>query len=156
MSWTIENIATLKSLWTKGETASAIAKALGNVTRNAVIGKAHRLHLTAHPPRPSSSVSKTKRSKHSRSRAPKHARAHGSARPLVPARGIANLTDPPPTKITTAMLQAEHCHWPEGDPRRSDFHYCGRRILQGQRYCPHHYERAYQKQRHSKRIAPYE
>lgn len=156
MSWTIEKIAMLKSLWTKGETASAIAKTLGHVTRNAVIGKAHRLHLPARLPRPSSRVSSTKRSKRSRSRAPTHPRAHGGVKPLVTARALQSLSDHPATRITTATLQAELCHWPEGDPRRSDFHYCGRQVLQGHRYWPHHYDRAYRKHKHSKSIAPQE
>jgi len=49
MSWTDERIDTLKTMWEKGMTASQIAEALGGVSRNAVIGKAHRLGLQARP-----------------------------------------------------------------------------------------------------------
>ena len=50
MSWTDEKVQKLKDLWTKGHTASQIANALGDTTRNAVIGKAHRLDLEARAP----------------------------------------------------------------------------------------------------------
>ena len=50
MSWTDEKVEKLKELWTKGHTASQIAEALGDTTRNAVIGKAHRLNLEARAP----------------------------------------------------------------------------------------------------------
>ena len=46
MSWTDERVETLKSMWTEGKSASQIAKELGGVTRNAVIGKVHRLGLS--------------------------------------------------------------------------------------------------------------
>lgn len=49
MSWIDERIDTLKTMWEKGMTASQIAEALGGVSRNAVIGKAHRLGLQARP-----------------------------------------------------------------------------------------------------------
>jgi GcrA cell cycle regulator len=49
MSWTEERIETLRTMWEAGQTASQIAEALGGVSRNAVIGKAHRLELQARP-----------------------------------------------------------------------------------------------------------
>ncbi|WP_244305127.1 GcrA family cell cycle regulator, partial [Sphingomonas aquatilis] len=49
MSWTDERIDTLKTMWEAGQTASQIAEALGGVSRNAVIGKAHRLGLQSRP-----------------------------------------------------------------------------------------------------------
>ena len=49
MSWTDERIERLRTLWTEGNTASQIADDLGGVSRNAVIGKAHRLGLAARP-----------------------------------------------------------------------------------------------------------
>ena len=59
MSWTEEKVAKLKELWSKGHTASQIAEALGDTTRNAVIGKAHRLNLEARAPSKQSSQSST-------------------------------------------------------------------------------------------------
>ena len=47
MSWTEEKVAKLKELWGKGNTASQIAEIIGGISRNAVIGKAHRLNLSA-------------------------------------------------------------------------------------------------------------
>ena len=60
MSWTSEKVEKLKELWSKGHTASQIAEALGDTTRNAVIGKAHRLNLEARAPSKQSSSSKSK------------------------------------------------------------------------------------------------
>ena len=50
MGWTDEKVAKLKELWAKGHTASQISEMLGDTTRNAVIGKAHRLNLEARAP----------------------------------------------------------------------------------------------------------
>ena len=47
MSWNDEKVAKLKELWGKGNTASQIAEIIGGLSRNAVIGKAHRLNLSA-------------------------------------------------------------------------------------------------------------
>ena len=58
MSWTPEKVEKLKNLWTKGNTASQIAEILGDTTRNAVIGKAHRLDLEARAPSKQSNSSK--------------------------------------------------------------------------------------------------
>ena len=63
MSWNLEKEEKLKKLWGKGNTASEIAQIIGGVTRNAVIGKAHRLNLAA-----KSSVQKIKKSKEERKR----------------------------------------------------------------------------------------
>ena len=63
MSWTSEKVEKLKELWSKGHTASQIAEALGDTTRNAVIGKAHRLNLEARAPSKQSSSSKSKENK---------------------------------------------------------------------------------------------
>ena len=59
MSWTEEKVEKLKELWSKGHTASQIAEALGDTTRNAVIGKAHRLNLEARAPSKQSAESST-------------------------------------------------------------------------------------------------
>ena len=60
MSWTSEKVEKLKELWSKGHTASQIAEKLGDTTRNAVIGKAHRLNLEARAPSKHSSSSRSK------------------------------------------------------------------------------------------------
>ena len=60
MSWTSEKVEKLKELWSKGHTASQIAELLGDTTRNAVIGKAHRLNLEARAPSKQSTTPKSK------------------------------------------------------------------------------------------------
>ena len=64
MSWTNEKVEKLKELWSKGHTASQIAGMLGDTTRNAVIGKAHRLNLEARAPSKQSSLPKSRENKH--------------------------------------------------------------------------------------------
>ena len=64
MSWTEEKVEKLKELWSKGHTASQIAETLGDTTRNAVIGKAHRLNLEARAPSKSSSTTHSNNSSH--------------------------------------------------------------------------------------------
>ena len=67
MSWTDQKVQKLKELWSKGHTASQIAEALGDTTRNAVIGKAHRLNLEARAPSKQSNSSRTGENKRIRS-----------------------------------------------------------------------------------------
>ena len=62
MSWTEEKVEKLRDLWSKGHTASQIAEVLGETTRNAVIGKAHRLNLEARAPSKQTSSSSNKSS----------------------------------------------------------------------------------------------
>jgi GcrA cell cycle regulator len=150
MSWTAETIQALTTLWSKGETAAAIARFIGGVNRNAVIGKAHRLKL---PPQRDKTVPKQARRlrscRTSRSHGLVSSRSHDPALPRAPgrrpnqtvAKALPPLSESPPIK--TASLTAKHCHWPEGDPGSHDFHYCGRPVLLGRFYCPHHYARAH-------------
>jgi GcrA cell cycle regulator len=143
MGWTEERVALLKKLWLEGLSASQIAKQLGGVTRNAVIGKVHRLGLSgratpSQPPRP---VYK----------APRPARpAAGAA--LAPRRIIPSMPDPHPVyyveepgSATVLTLGAHMCKWPIGDPASDGFTFCGRRIGDGS-YCQEHARVAYQPQ----------
>lgn len=63
MSWTDERVETLKKMWTEGQSASQIAKELGGVTRNAVIGKVHRLGLSNRSDDPDDSAAKVEATK---------------------------------------------------------------------------------------------
>lgn len=143
MNWTPERVITLKTLWSAGESASAIAAVLGGVTRNAVIGKVHRLSLPAHtinltPRRPRAKRASPTALLYKLQNAltpPKPKRnAKSSIPPLEPA-----LIDPP----RLGQLKPGQCCWPEGDPRRTEFHFCGRASIPSQSYCPHHRARAY-------------
>lgn len=121
MSWTDERISTLRTLWADGLTASQIAAKLGEgVTRNAVIGKAHRLGLASRP-----SPLKTEKAKPAP--AP-------SKTPEVEER----------QKITLLQLTERMCKWPIGHPGEADFQFCGEDSNPGQPYCQHHASLAYQ------------
>ena len=132
MSWTDERVALLKRLWGEGRTAAEIAKELGGVTRNAVIGKAHRLKL-------SNRVSPIQQN---------------SKKPVVKAveekPKAAKLIKPPMREeireggVTMAELTPRMCRWPMGDPKSPDFRFCGCQAEPGMPYCEEHAKIAYQ------------
>jgi GcrA cell cycle regulator len=146
MGWTDERVELLKKLWQEGLSASQIAKQLGGVTRNAVIGKVHRLGLSgrAAPSKPARTVFK----------APRPARpAAASAAPrrlaeptaMAPAPSPVRYVDEAPGTATVLTLGAHMCKWPIGDPASDGFTFCGRRINDGS-YCVEHARVAYQPQ----------
>jgi GcrA cell cycle regulator len=148
MGWTDERVALLKKLWLEGLSASQIAKQLGGVTRNAVIGKVHRLGLSgrATPSQPSRPAFKTPR-------APRPAATVAAA----PRRIAPTAPEPPPVtyveepgSATVLTLGAHMCKWPIGDPASDGFTFCGRRIGEGS-YCAEHARIAYQPQQKGKR-----
>lgn len=126
MAWTDKRIEQLKKYWEKGLTASQIAEKLGEVTRNAVIGKAHRLGLSGRP-------SPLKTSPETRAAPPPP-----KAQPQ------------PKQKITLLMITDRMCKWPIGHPGEPDFQFCGESSTPGQPYCASHAAIAYQ-ERPSKR-----
>ena len=147
MGWTDERVATLKKLWLDGLSASQIAKQLGGVTRNAVIGKVHRLGLSgrAAPSQPARPAFK----------APRPARvAAPTPAPAAPRRAVADAPVAPtlpsilrqesPGSATVLTLGAHMCKWPIGDPSTDAFSFCGRRT--GETYCAEHARVAYQPQ----------
>lgn len=123
MAWTDEQIEDLKALWAEGLTTGDIGKRLG-VSKNAVVGKAHRLGLQGRP-------SPIKRGQE------------------------AEVPEPKPRKRqekkshTVVDLSAHTCRWPIGDPRDSDFHFCGEPSLSGKPYCAQHVAVAYVNSRSS-------
>ena len=154
MGWTDERVELLKKLWQDGLSASQIAKQLGGVTRNAVIGKVHRLGLSgrAAPSKPARPVFK----------APRPARQ--AAAPAAPRRiappPLAAAAPPPqppvryveeaPGAATVLTLGAHMCKWPIGDPSSDDFTFCGRRASESP-YCVEHARVAYQPAQAKKR-----
>ncbi len=142
MGWTDERVATLKKLWLEGLSASQIAKQLGGVTRNAVIGKVHRLGLSgrAAPSQPSRSTFKAPRPPRPVSApSPRRLEAHAPQplpRPIV--------FDEAPGTATVLTLGAHMCKWPIGDPSADSFTFCGRRNEGDGPYCPQHAQVAYQ------------
>ncbi len=155
-SWTEERVTALKKLWAEGHSASQIAKQLGGVTRNAVIGKVHRLGLSGRttPSRPVKRPPRLARPK------PKFS-ADGSVIQAAPAAALrADAADPaaerlpaavslPPLQLETGApatiltLRDSMCKWPIGDPADPNFAFCGRKAECGP-YCAEHAKIAFQ------------
>lgn len=146
MSWTDERISELTRLWDQGLSASEIGKTLG-VSKNAVVGKAHRLNLPARPspikrggsakPRTSKPVIKTP------DRIGKM-----ECRPAVPTTSEVRTHEPRlarPALKKRAVVKSGNsaCLWPIGDPGENDFHFCGEPAVSGKPYCQEHCARAY-------------
>lgn len=154
MAWTEERIAILKAGWEGGMTASQIAEKLGEgVTRNAVIGKAHRLGLESRP----SPVKGTEET--APAAEPEVTAAAPAAPAAVPASAPAPAA-PAATKplakrgsrsgkaarVTLLDLNERICKWPIGHPGEPDFHFCGKPVQAGFPYCSEHCLVAYQAQ----------
>jgi GcrA cell cycle regulator len=149
MTWTDARIETLTSLWGDGLSASLIAARLGATTRNAVIGKVRRLALASRktvvsrrPPRASllpASKSQPRTGKRSPGLARSRRLETKPRRPTAPPE----LGAAPEIPVTVLTLTPANCNWPEGDPKRADFHFCGRDKPPDRAYCPHHAARAY-------------
>ncbi|PCI34500.1 MAG: global cell cycle regulator GcrA-like protein [Alphaproteobacteria bacterium] len=128
MAWTDERVAKLRELWDKGLSASQIAKELAEgVTRNAVIGKAHRMNLASRP-----SPVKTDPKKKAKKAVEKKA-----ATPKAKART---------GKVSLLELTERICKWPIGHPGEVDFHFCGKTSATTFPYCAEHCAQAYQVQ----------
>jgi GcrA cell cycle regulator len=135
--WTDERVDQLKSLWTEGLSASQIARALGGVTRNAVIGKVHRLGLAG----------RAAPTRIDRPRLPSAPRLHLRSRepelPVVEEEPI-KLEDG--SFVGVMAINDRMCRWPIGDPSAEEFHFCGRNPKSGSPYCEAHARKAYQPQ----------
>ena len=137
MSWTDERIEQLKSLWTEGLSASHIAKVMGGgISRNAVIGKVHRLGLAGRVTAPRSERIRLPS-------APRHVRHHIPEPPVIEEDPIV-LEDG--SFATVLTINDRMCRWPIGDPAESEFHFCGRKPKMGSPYCEAHARKAYQPQ----------
>jgi GcrA cell cycle regulator len=153
MGWTDERVATLKKLWLDGLSASQIAKQLGGVTRNAVIGKVHRLGLSgrAAPSQPARPAFKAPRPARVAAPAPapvvqRRATVDAPVAPTVPSV----LRQETPGSATVLTLGAHMCKWPIGDPATEGFTFCGKGAHDGP-YCDAHAQIAYQPQQARKK-----
>jgi GcrA cell cycle regulator len=153
MAWTDERVELLKKLWSEGLSASQIAGRLGGVTRNAVIGKVHRLGLSGrattsrmntHRPRPRAAAAKRlgKPRFTSIETSPLRALYPPEAEPYVPS--VEELVIPLDERRTIQTLTASNCRWPIGDPQLPDFHFCNGTKVPGLPYCEFHARRAFQ------------
>ena len=151
--WTEDRVGALKKLWLEGQSASQIAKQLGGgVTRNAVIGKVHRLGLSgrAAPSQPARATFRPSRPRPAAqpTQAPSAPRRIEAAapRPVMTAQPVAPAPAPElPGTATVMTLGAHMCKWPIGDPSSREFSFCGRRASEGV-YCGEHARVAYQPQ----------
>ena len=153
MAWTDERVDILKKLWSEGLSASQIAGRLGDVTRNAVIGKVHRLGLSGRATtsrmkshRPRQRIASSKRQSRARVQPMGNPAVRAlyqlDAEPFVPAAD--ELVIPLKERKTIQTLTESNCKWPIGDPQLADFHFCGKSRVTGLPYCEHHARRAFQ------------
>jgi GcrA cell cycle regulator len=158
MSWTDERVELLKKFWADGLSASQIASKLGEVTRNAVIGKVHRLGLAGRATtsrvrtaKPRSNIALfPARSSQVQYRTFGNTALKPAVQPqerkvasVIPLRALPELEPAPEGLITLADLKENMCHWPIGDPMEEGFHFCGRSKSSGVPYCEHHAAIAY-------------
>jgi GcrA cell cycle regulator len=133
MSWTEEKVEKLKELWGKGNTASQIAKIIGGLSRNAIIGKAHRLNLSAKiKSRVSSSNHNQNRSGHEESGAQRKGRK-SKFKSLIIEKDFE-----PENPKNLEELTEDVCKWPIGHPDEESFYFCGRNSLKDFSYCKLH------------------
>ena len=169
MNWTDERVEKLKKLWSEGLSASQIAAQLGGVSRNAVIGKVHRLNLpgrakaggtpaSARPkrpaqatPRPSNFTARPANAPRPVSRPVGNALAKdeidtdfdAQAENLPVVISGKNVVVPMSRKLELTQLTERTCKWPIGDPLTPDFYFCGQHSDEGKPYCDFHSRRAY-------------
>ncbi len=140
MSWTDERIELLRTLWSEGLSASQIAARIGGgITRNAVIGKVHRLGLEGRM-RPGPGAAQPGAEAGAGGIGPRPAAA--SAVPIEPV--VEPAGDAGTAKLTLLHLTEQTCKWPIGDPGTPSFHFCGQRPELGLPYCAAHARIAYQ------------
>ena len=173
MAWTDERVEVLKKMWGEGQSASIIAKALGGVTRNAVIGKVHRLGLSNRVTSTSSKQAANSKTavKVKTTVKPASPKTLDSAaavritppavRKIIPAgqplppqpsaneispEALAKVSEVEKTakRISLMELTEKTCKWPVGDPATDDFWFCGLGVKVGKPYCEAHVSVAFQ------------
>jgi GcrA cell cycle regulator len=159
--WTPERVEMLRKLWGDGHSASQIAGKLGQgVTRNAVIGKVHRLNLAGRvtQTRPAAPRAPRESGRTQRPHAPSMPQTAGTSalKPILRAEAhprLLNLAEPKPLRlvdlpkdgrITILHLSDKTCRWPSGDPGTEEFCFCGHTPRENSPYCEYHSRIAYQ------------
>lgn len=166
MNWTDERVEKLKRLWSEGLSASQIAAQLGGVSRNAVIGKVHRLNLPGRAKAGGSTTTvRAAKRPAGAQRTPNYtARNTTTTRTVTRAAGAnllkeeieidgmeeiqisrsTNVVLPISRKLALTELTERTCKWPIGDPMKDDFHFCGCESADTSPYCNYHAKLAYQ------------
>ena len=139
MSWTEEKVAKLKELWGKGNTASQIAEIIGGISRNAVIGKAHRLNLSAKI----KTRTATSNQNFDNSILDKNSNSKRTRRSKFKSLIIEKDFEPENPK-QLEELDENSCKWPIGHPDEKNFYFCGRSSMKDFSYCKLHILYAFQ------------
>lgn len=152
MDWTEEQITRLRALWAEGHSTAEIGRRMG-ISKNAVVGKAHRLNLSARP-----SPIRRVPGAPAAPRAPRPAPMRAPARLAFPQRNFSvvmagqaprPVTPPPPRPLAPPAppppprLSNATCCWPLGEPGKPGFRFCTERALAGKPYCEQHAALAY-------------
>jgi GcrA cell cycle regulator len=173
MNWTDERVEQLKKLWAEGLSASQIAAQLGGVSRNAVIGKVHRLKLSGRG-KTTSTQTRSKKVNTSASSGHRSSGSLGHMSSRVVSRSVGatalqteystdlvthtvtkTVTDvvvPISRRLELVQLSERTCKWPVGDPLQPDFNFCGNDVGESGPYCTYHSRLAYQPASDRRRI----
>lgn len=146
VTWTNERVERLKRLWEAGLSGGAIATEIGDVTRNAVIGKAHRLGLSkrVNVARPRSPRARKEKMVTVKEPSVRVIESPPTADPILDAPVIdSNEIIPTGQRVSLFELNDANCHFPVGHPDSPDFFFCGGKALPGLPYCPYHCRIAY-------------
>jgi GcrA cell cycle regulator len=153
LTWSDDRVEQLKKLWEAGLSASQIAAELGNVTRNAVIGKVHRLGLSGRAKSPATAAPRQRKAARPTQQMMRVARPVSRGNTAlaqvfeVEVEADAVTFDnvvPMSQRRSLLELNEATCHWPVGDPSSPDFFFCGGKALSGLPYCAQHSRVAYQ------------
>ena len=164
MAWTDERIKQLRQLWSEGQSASKIAEKLGGVTRNAVIGKIHRLGLSNRSENSEKKIITKKRGRPAKVKNTDnnknkdfsqinsdkfddlHVDGLEGDKNMLPEATLANIAELEENakKLNLMELTERTCKWPIGDPATENFWFCGHPSEQGKPYCSTHVSIAFQ------------
>ena len=139
MSWNEEKVNKLKELWGSGSTASQIAEIIGGISRNAVIGKAHRLNLSSKIKTRNTSLGQNLDGNSVENNSKQKQGRKSKFKSLLIEKDFE-----PENPKKLEELDESSCKWPVGHPEEESFYFCGRSSLKDFSYCKLHLLYAYQ------------